>query len=98
MKCLHCNSTITDYTAGDPYCVWCRPNEWSLVREGDLIRLDEMPNDPCPVEVGTTGTVTAVKRPVNQIDVKWNAPRSLALVPGDRFTILARAFVIQEEL
>jgi hypothetical protein len=56
---------------------------------GDRIRLIEMPNDPCPIEPGTLGTVTFVNETVHQIGVKWDVKRSLILVIGvDKFEIV----------
>lgn len=60
---------------------------------GDRIRLVSMPNDPCPIEPGTTGTVRGVNdlRSLTgrwQIDVDWDTDRSLFLVPGDLYEVI----------
>ncbi len=62
---------------------------------GDRIRLDLMPNDPCPIESGATGTVTHVtdtrgmfKDSSAQIWVEWDNGRSLMLLEGvDQYTV-----------
>lgn len=57
------------------------------VQPGARIELVEMPNDPLPIPVGTTGTVRRVidLHSTWQIDVDWDIDRSLFLVPGDRW-------------
>ena len=50
---------------------------------GDRIRLTKMENDPCPVEIGTTGTVSL--EPVWfqnawTVGVKWDNGRTLNLL------------------
>ena len=66
------------------------PNE--LV--GRRIRLLDMPDDPCPVPAGTTGTVRRVidfpgPGGKKQIDVDWDVKRSLMLItPPDRFVVI----------
>lgn len=62
-----------------------------MVTTGDRVRLIEMPDDPCPIEAGATGTVVAVNDDprFGQIEVEWDNGRTLALVPGvDRFEVL----------
>lgn len=55
----------------------------------DRIRLIEMPNDPCPIEPGSLGTVTHVSPGPQQIGVKWDSGRTLMLVAGtDKFEIV----------
>jgi len=58
----------------------------------DRIQLIEMGgNDPCPIPSGSTGTVTSLNhfQDAWQISVKWDCPRSLALVyPPDLFCVL----------
>ena len=61
-------------------------------RPGDRIRLIAMPDDPNPVPIGSTGTVTFVKehgsetRAWLQIGVDWDNGRRLMLsVPPDEF-------------
>lgn len=73
-------------------------HEWDMAQEGDHIRLLEMPDDPCPVEAGTTGIITGIHRTYpQQIQVIWQAPRSLNLAPVDRFKIIQHGIVIEEE-
>jgi len=61
-------------------------------KEGDRIRLVEMPDDPCPIPEGSEGTVDRfVKLWGNeiQIGVKWDSGRTLSLIhPKDKFTVL----------
>ena len=63
------------------------------VQKGVRVRLLEMPNDPDPIPLGSTGTVTRVTDgPLGQIDVAWASGRSLSLVPGvDRFEVIKPA-------
>lgn len=56
--------------------------------KGTRIRLDAMPDDPNPVEVGTVGTVDCVDD-AGQLVMVWDNNRSLSLIPGvDVFTII----------
>ena len=57
---------------------------------GDRIRLMAMPDDPDPLPVGSTGTVTSVTEgPLAQIGVEWDCGRSLLLIPGtDEFEVI----------
>lgn len=63
---------------------------------GDRIRLLDMPNDPCPIPPGTTGTVVGIHdwretlhRNEFQINVKWDIERTLAMVwPTDKFEVI----------
>ena len=61
------------------------------VTPGVRIRLIEMPHDPCPIPPGSTGTVRAIRNPgtpLAQLDLLWDEPRSLMLLPGvDRFEL-----------
>ena len=56
---------------------------------GDRIELVHMPNDPCPIEPGSRGTVTHITHlqyePAGwQVGVKWDSGRTLSLlVPPD---------------
>lgn len=65
-------------------------------RPGDRIRLIAMPDDPNPVPVGSTGTVTFVKehgsgaRAWLQIGVDWDNGRGLMLsVPPDEWEAMS---------
>ena len=60
------------------------------VKPGDRIKLISMPNDPCPIEPGSMGTVTSVTTGAYaQIDVDWDSGRTLCLIPGtDKFEII----------
>ena len=48
---------------------------------GKRVRLIYMPNDPSPVQPGTTGTIDYIDD-IGTIFVKWDNGRSLGLVPG----------------
>ncbi len=48
---------------------------------GKRVRLLYMPEDPCPIESGSTGTVDYIDD-VGTIFIKWDNGRSLGLVPG----------------
>jgi hypothetical protein len=50
-----------------------------------------MPDDPCPMEVGATGTVLGIGAEIQgrtQIDVKWANGRTLFLLDTDPFVVL----------
>ena len=58
---------------------------------GKRIKLIEMKDDPCPVPVGTEGTVTGATEVLGstQMTVRWDINRSLALVcPPDRYEVI----------
>lgn len=59
-------------------------------KPGNRIRLTSMPNDPDPIQPGTTGTVLEVTEgPMAQISVAWDTRRSLVLIPGtDLFEVI----------
>lgn len=65
------------------------------VKKGDRIRLLSMSNDPCPIPVGTEGTVTFVtdmksfQAGAFQIGVSWDNGRTLSLVEEDRWEKVA---------
>ena len=68
----------------------------TIPRPGDRIRIISMPDDPNPVPVGSTGTVTFVNshgsgtRAWLQIGVDWDNGRRLMLnVPPDEFEVVA---------
>jgi len=65
----------------------------TTVQKGDRIRLLHMPDDPDPILVGSTGTVTNVTTgPLGQVSVDWDNGRSLSLVPGvDQFEVIERS-------
>jgi hypothetical protein len=57
---------------------------------GTRIRLLEMPDDPCPVEPGTEGTVEAGNG--GQMHVRWDNGRTLMVLPGvDRYEVIGEA-------
>lgn len=68
-----------------------------IPKVGDRIELLSMPDDPYPIEPGTTGTVTRVSdlltygpKPCHQVSVDWDAPRSLSLcIPPDSVRIIS---------
>lgn len=65
------------------------------VQPGDRVRVTGvMPDDPCPMEVGATGTVIeVVPRFANlqsQIEVEWDNGRTLCLLENDPFEVLPR--------
>ena len=67
--------------------------------DGERIRLIEMPNDPCPIEPGSLGTITYVSPGPGQIGVKWDSGRTLHLVIGvDVFEVVTphRVFLIED--
>ena len=49
---------------------------------GTRIVLDQMADDPRPIEPGTKGTVSAVDD-AGTVHVRWDNGRSLGLVPGE---------------
>lgn len=61
---------------------------------GKRIRLLAMPDDPRPIEPGSTGTVRRVQEsPFNRghwiVDIKWGSSRTLSmLVPPDTFEVI----------
>lgn len=63
----------------------------TLPEIGDRIRLLHMPNDPDPIEVGATGTVTTVfdHPELGQIGVDWDNGRTLSLCTKiDRWEVI----------
>lgn len=70
-----------------------------IPKVGDRIELIYMPDDPCPIEPGTTGTVTRVgemlmygPKPCRQVSVDWDAPRSLTLcIPPDQIRVISES-------
>jgi len=58
------------------------------MKKGDRIELIAMPDDPCPIESGTRGTIEDViemgYKFGKQVQVKWDNGRSLSLcIPPD---------------
>ena len=74
-----------------------------LPEVGQRIRLIEMPNDPCPIEPGSLGTVININldpsdRARHQIGVRWDGSRSLMLVAGvDQFEVVTTHRVVAIE-
>jgi hypothetical protein len=62
------------------------------MKTGDRIKLIQMDNDPRPVPVGTTGTVTNINKvgkDFTQVSVDWdNGSRLMLCLPEDKFEIL----------
>lgn len=64
------------------------------MRPGDRIELVSMPNDPCPVPVGTQGKVTEAvhMHDFTQYHVAWDNGRTLSLiVPPDLAIVIEEA-------
>lgn len=60
-----------------------------LPRPGDRVEMTGvMPDDPAPLPVGTTGTVTDIHPEVGQILVDWDIDRTLILLTSDPYRIL----------
>lgn len=62
------------------------------LKEGDRIRLIEMPNDPNPIEPGSEGKVLAYQDIPGvgvQITVAWDSGRTLSLVEIDKWEKIA---------
>ncbi len=61
-------------------------------KTGDKIKLTRMEDDPCPVPIGTTGTVINVVKCSQgdyQIWVNWDNGRKLNMIwPHDRFVFM----------
>jgi hypothetical protein len=59
---------------------------------GDRIVLLAMPDDPCPIELGSTGTVTGIHAYPGfstQVSVAWDNGRTLMLcIPPDKVRVL----------
>lgn len=56
-------------------------------KEGDRIRLIEMPDDPHPIEYGATGTIFMVSHFSGEthLSVKWDNGRTLGVIlPHDK--------------
>ena len=65
-----------------------KTREPSPLPYGTRIELVVMPNDPCPVEPGTRGTVVRPSTAA-QLSVAWDNGRTLFLLPGvDEFTVI----------
>lgn len=63
------------------------------LQPGDRVRITgEMPGDPDPLPVGSTGTVVRVIASSSAADVKWDNGRSLFLLTDvDPFEVIGRA-------
>jgi len=61
-----------------------------LPKVGDRVEMTGlMANDPDPIPVGTTGTVTSVLESSGQIIVKWDIARSLILLETDPYMVIS---------
>lgn len=61
-----------------------------MVSIGDRVRIvGVMADDPCPMEVGSEGTVNWIGE--GQIGVAWDSGRGLLLLPEDPFIVTSRA-------
>lgn len=61
----------------------------SLPEPGDRVEMTgTMPDDPAPLPVGTTGTVTDVRPEVGQIFVDWDVDRTLILLASDPYRVI----------
>lgn len=71
-----------------------------IVKPGDRIRLLEMPSDPDPIPVESTGTVlSATEGLLAQIQVQWDNLRTLALIPGvDSWEIVGHSDLVAPAL
>lgn len=55
---------------------------------GRRVVLEEMPDDPCPILPGSTGTVTGIDDMMN-VRMRWDDGRTLSLLPGiDKYHII----------
>lgn len=115
-ECGICDGRLEFIHADHGYPSWCCTDcgEWHTsqdccvnpwVNVGDRIRLTLMENDPDPMPIGSTGTVTgftssmdqSVPEHFDQIYVEWDNGRSLILAPTvDRFE-LDNMYVVNEE-
>jgi hypothetical protein len=60
------------------------------MKVGDRIMLIEMPEDPCPIDPGSRGTIESIATFDHwfQVQVKWDNGRTLSLcVPPDRVVV-----------
>lgn len=65
---------------------------------GTRIMLDNMPNDPCPIESGTCGTVRGVDD-AGYLLMAWDNGRSLSLIPlVDQFHVIGQSEEPGEEI
>jgi len=64
---------------------------------GDRIELLEMPDDPCPIPIGTQGIIELItpvffcgKQINTEILVKWDIKRSLrVIIPPDKIKVVS---------
>lgn len=66
-------------------------NKEEGMKVGDKVKLLKMDNDPNPIPIGTTGTITninEVSKNFTQVSVDWDNGRSLMLcLPEDQIEI-----------
>lgn len=64
------------------------------VQVGDRVQVTGLMDDPCPIPVGTEGTVDWVGQWVSeytqQIGVKWDNGRTLILLGSDPYRVIQR--------
>jgi len=79
---------MTDFKAAlDIYKHFIKLN--ALIKK--CIKLTKMPDDPCPIPVGSLGTITKINHLSGldyQIAVNWDNGRSLLLLPIDEFEVI----------
>ena len=93
-----CNAEFTYLQKLDARGLILSVERFPMAKPGDRIRLLAMPDDPCPIPEGATGTIEYAHqqiecgRPWTQYGVKWDAPnekRTLHVCsPPDQFEVI----------